>query len=300
VSAFRSPGAFLHRRIFFVFLLFVALPGLYLSYVGLRSIVREQELQRGLLVQGIERSLGFEIDRIEQRLEEAEERAARKYILSPTAVPPSAIEGLNAPEPWIERGFAFDESLNLRVPPPFAAERLQEDTRSARESPLQSAIEQARQLELRGEFGAAVSSYQRFLKQSLTLRNTVVLNAYLARSATAVGNAAMARRSYERIIQADSTLLISQPIPYAAFAWNEIINVLLKQGRPSDAFQISVRFYRRLLDFYYRLSSSQFAYYSQKLRSLLTAFEGMKHSGGELQSTLDSLQERELPFRRCP
>jgi len=264
-----------------------------LSYVGLRSIAREQELQRGLLIQGIGRSLGFEIDGIEQRLEEAEKHTAREFLFSRRVLPPSNPEKVNTPDPWIERVFVFDAFLNLQIPPPFAAERLERDASPLRESLRQRRIDQVRQLELKGDFGAAVSSCQQILTEHLSLRSKVVLNTYLARSAAALGNRLLARRAYDAIIRADSTLLISQPIPYAAFAWFEVVDDLLNQGRASDALQKTTQFYRCLLDFYYHLSSSQYDYFSRKLHSLTKSFERTIDPGGEARTTLISLEERE-------
>ena len=115
----RSITVFLHRRIFLVFLFSIALPGVYIGYVGLRSLVQEQELQRGVLVQSLERTLEFEIDRLERKLEQSEEGLARSLVASKSPLHLQALANFAASHTWIEEVFVFDPLLDLGSPPPF-------------------------------------------------------------------------------------------------------------------------------------------------------------------------------------
>jgi len=293
VSSSRKPSVSIHRRILLVFLISIALPGLYLSYVGLRSIAQEQELQRGLLVQNVGRSLAFEIDRMEQRLEESEENIAKSLIPSNIPPVPPALERLNAPQSWIERAFVFDSRLHLRSPSPFAADKPAQRALAVKEPSLRSKIESAERLELRGDHAAAVASYQQLLAGVHSLQSRVTLNTYLARSATASGNRVLARRALEAVIETDSTFLISQPIPYAAFARLEVIDDLVEQRKMSEALKKYIQFHQSLLRFYYRLSSEQYQYFSNRLQSLRSPFGSILSTDSGGRTALQSIDAPE-------
>ena len=293
MNSSRKPSVSIHRRILLVFLISIALPGLYLSYVGLRSIVQEQELQRGLLVQNVERSLEFEIDRIEQRMEKSEEDVAQSLAVSNIPLIPPSLEQLNAAQSWIEQSFVFDSRLHLRSPPPFAADQPAQRAPSIDDTSLRSKIESAERLELRGDHAAAATSYQQLLAGPNSLQNRVTLNTYLARSADASGNRALARRAFEAVIEADSTFVIAQPIPYGAFARLEVIEDLVEQGNLTEALQGSIQFHERLLRFYYRLSSEQYQYFSNRLRSLRSSFASVFTTDSASRTALQSIDEQE-------
>lgn len=295
-SSVRQHRAFLHRRVLLVFLFSIALPGLYLSYVGLRSIVQEQELQRGLLAQSVARSLEFGIDRFEQRLEQSEEKVARNLLVSTSPFHPPTLDRVNTLQPWIEQVFVFDSLLNLRSPLPFVPEGLAQRGTPMKGNSFQTRIDSAERLELQRDYGAALSSYQQLLAEDLPFRGKITVNAYLARSAAAIGNQTIARRAYNAIIETDSTFLISQPIPYAAFAWLEIVDDLVKQGQMSAAAQKLMQFHQRLLDFYYRFSSDQHGYLLQKVHSQVGQLEKSPKLLSDVKSSLNSLAERELLF----
>lgn len=294
----RIRKSFLHRRIFLVFLFSIAFPGLYLSYLGLRSIVKEQDLQRGLLMQSLGRTLEFEIDKFEQQLEKSEESVARSFFTSKTQLSPVAHDTLSVSHPCIEQVFVFDSLFNLYKPLPFASERLGGRAPLPFESFLRNKIEAAEQLETQGDYGAALSSYEQILKEHLSFQTKVVANTYLARTASALGNQALARSAYNAIIEADSTFLLSHPISYAAFAWLEIITDLINRGRTADALQKSMQFHQRLLDFYFQFSSDQHRYFLQKLHAQIGLLEKSSNLTNDLKSILNSLEEREHSLAR--
>jgi signal transduction histidine kinase len=293
VSSNRLPSVSFHRRILLVFLISIALPGLYLSYVGLRSIVQEQELQRGLLVQNVERALEFEIDKIEQHFETTEESIAGKIVVSGVSPSPVLPGTASALQPWIEQAVVFDSHLNLRSPLPFSAEQPARRRPAIQEPALRDKIESAERLEVQGNRSAALSAYQQLLAEAHSLRSQIVLNTYVARCATAIGSRETARRAYEAIIESDSTFLIAQPIPYAAFAWLELIDELVKQGKLNDALQKSVLFHQLLLNKYYRLSLEQYDYFSHKLSSLRNTFGGARSPDANAWATWHALDEQE-------
>ncbi len=293
MSSNRAPSVSIHRRILLVFLISIALPGLYLSYVGLRSIAQEQELQRGLLVQNVGRTLEFEIDRAEQQLEESEEQVARNLLVSKSPLFPAIPGRPNTLQPWIEQAVVFDSRLNLHSPLPFSAEQTPQRKHAIEEADLLATMESAERLELRGDHRAAFSAYERLLAGAHSLRDRVVLNTYLARSAAAIGNDEAARRAYEAIIESDSTFLIARPIPYAAFAWLEVADDLVEKGKMSSALEESMQFYRRLLDFYHRFSSEQFSYFSHKLHALIASCAKELNTDNGTGSRLHALEEQE-------
>jgi signal transduction histidine kinase len=293
----RTPGVSLHRRILLLFLISIALPGLYLSYVGVRSSVQEQELQRGLLIQNVEKALAFEIDRIEARLEESEQQTAGTVFFALDRLSSARSDTADAPPHWVERIFVFDERLNLCNPRPFASEAPAGQEPAIREPLLQRKLQSAELLERRGDVVGAISTYQQLLAGTHSLRGTVTLNTYLARSAIAIGDQLAARRSYDAIIAADSTFRITQPIPYAAFAWLEVIDSHAKDGDGKMAVRRSLQFYRCLLNFYYHLSAEQFEYFSHRVHSSLISLAGRSIGDAETTSMLDSLEERERSLR---
>jgi signal transduction histidine kinase len=292
VNSPRALFVSVHRRILLVFLISIALPGSYLGYVGLRSIVQERELQQGLLVQNVARSLGFEIDKLEQRLADSEEHLAKELLVSKNARVSSARDTVSALPGWIEQGVVFDSHLHLRNPFPFASEQGMRRLSSTKEPLLQGKIESAERLELRGDRRAALSAYRKLLAEDHTLQGRVILNTYIARCAQAIGNHTAARQAYEAIIRSDSTFLIAQPIPYAAFAWLEILDELVKQGKTSEALHASLEFRRHLLSFYYRLSSEQYEYFSHKLLSLNGIFERASDRDARVWAALRSVEEQ--------
>jgi signal transduction histidine kinase len=293
VTSLRKPFVSVHRRILLVFLISIALPGAYLGYLGLRSILQEQELQQGLLVQNVGRALQFEIDRIEQRLEESEEKIARDLVVSTALHKPSGgIIGTTQPA-WIERALIFDSRLSLRRPLPFSTESPPTNKAATEEPSLQNKIESATRLEIQGNQAAALAAYRLLLPEAQSLRSKVVLNTYIARSAAATGNHDVGRRAYEAIVRADSTFLVSHPIPYAAFAWLEIADNLLKQGNVSKALEESLQFYQRLLDFYYRFSSEQYSYLSHRLHAQVDTCAKALNANNGIRATMRRLEEEE-------
>ncbi len=116
----RRKSVFLHRRILIVFLFSIVLPGAYIGYRGLRSVVQEQELQRAILLQSLERTLAFEIDKFERTLKESAESSARALIAVKSLPTLPVIDDFAESRPWIEDVFLYDAQLNLRGPPSFA------------------------------------------------------------------------------------------------------------------------------------------------------------------------------------
>ena len=281
-----------------VFLFSIALPGLYLSYVGLRSIVREQELQRGLLIQSVGRSLEFEIESFDERLERSEASIAGKLLSSKVPLHGLALDTPGVLQPWIEHVIVFDSLLNLRSPLPFAADRFARPAAVIKESSLQSRMESAEQLEVQGNPAAALSAYQQLLSEHHSPQSRIVLNTYLARTALALGDHAEARRAYAAIIQADSTFLITRPISYAAFAWLELIDDLIAQGKPGAAAERCLQFHQRLLNFYHHFSREQFDHIQQKLYSLMRSFETSSVLSLTVRNDLSKLEERERRLTR--
>jgi signal transduction histidine kinase len=294
----RTISVFLHRRIFLVFLFSIALPGVYIGYVGLRSLVQEQELQRGVLVQSLGRTLEFEIDNLERNLEHTEEGAARGLVTSKSPLHLTALANFAASHSWIEEVFVFDSLLNLRGPLPFASQRLLARTPLFREESVQGKSATATQFELQGDYNAAFSAYQQLLREDLSLKSKIVLNTYLARAAAAIGNQEVARTAYGAIIQADSTFTITEPIPYAAFAWLEIVADLVKQKKANEALQKSIQFYQRLLEFYSHFSSDQHRYCLQKIHSEISALTTSTMFTGDVKGALSALEERERLLTR--
>ena len=294
----RTIRVFLHRRIFLVFLFSIALPGVYIGYVGLRSLVQEQELQRGVLVQSLERTLEFEIDKLERKLEQSEEGVARSLVASKSPLHLPALANFAASHTWIEEVFVFDSLLNLRGPLPFASERLLGWTPLIREKSLLDKVAAAAQFELQGDYNAAFFSYQQLLREDLSLKSKIVLNTYLARAAAAIGDQEVARRAYTAIIQADSTFTTTQPIPYAAFAWLEIVEDLVRQKKTNEALQKSLQFYRRLLEFYSHFSSDQHRYFLQKLHSDISSLTTSTMLTDDVRGALSALEERERLLTR--
>lgn len=294
----RTIRVFLHRRIFLVFLFSIALPGVYIGYVGLRSLVQEQELQRGILVQSLERTLEFEIDKLERKLEQSEEGVARSLVASKSSLHLPALANFAASHTWIEEVFVFDSLLNLRGPLPFASKRFLGWTPLIREKSFRDKVDAAARFELQGDYNAAFSSYQQLLREDLSLKSKIVLNTYLARAAAAIGNQEVARRAYTAIIQADSTFTTTQPIPYAAFAWLEIVEDLVRQKKTNEALQKSLQFYQRLLEFYSHFSSDQHRYFLQKIHSHIASLTTSSALTDDLRNSLSGLEERERLLTR--
>jgi signal transduction histidine kinase len=294
----RSHSFVLHHRIVLVFLFFVAFPGVYVGYVGLRAVLQEQELQRAVLVQSLERTLAFEIDKIERTLEGVEERDAEHLLASTTQLHAASLAEFAASRPWIDEVFLFDTRLNLCGPTPFASLSLRSHPELNEPQSVRNAVGAARRLELQGDFEAALYSYQRLLREDLGLQTRIVLNTYVARSAAAAGNLELARKAYTSIILLDSTFRISQPIPYAAFAWLEIIEDLVRQNKSHDALQRTVQCYGRLLQFYSRFSSDQYRYFLQNVHARIASLTNSTTPGEDSRTTLRQLEEREHSLAR--
>lgn len=294
----RTIRVFLHRRIFLVFLFSIALPGVYIGYVGLRSLVQEQELQRGVLVQSLERTLEFEIDKLERKLEQAESDVASGLVASQSTHGLSVLANFAASYPWIEEIFIFDSLLNLRGPLPFASTRVMGSTPFIREQSVRDNVAAAAQLEAQGDYKAAFSSYQKLLREDLSPTSTIVLNTYLARAAVAIGDQDAARRAYTAIIRVDSMFTIAQPIPYAAFAWVEIVEDLIKQKKTNEALQKYCQFYQRLLDFYPHFSPDQHHYFLEKVHSGISSLTASRTLTDDVKSALSALEKRELSLTR--
>jgi signal transduction histidine kinase/tetratricopeptide (TPR) repeat protein len=289
----RTITVFLHRRIFLVFLFSIALPGVYIGYVGLRSLVQEQELQRGVLVQSLERTLEFEIDKLERKLEQTEEDVTRSLVASKSPLHLQALANFAASHEWLEEVFVFDSLLNLRGPLPFVSNRLLGWTPPVRETTVRDSVDAAARFELQGDYNGAFSSYQQLLREDLSLKSKIVLNTYLARAAAATGNLEVARRAYTAVIQADSTFTTTQPIPYAAFAWLEIVEDLARQKKTKEALQKSLQFYQRLLEFYSHFSSDQHRYFLQKIHSGISSLTTSSMLSDDIRNALSALEERE-------
>jgi signal transduction histidine kinase/tetratricopeptide (TPR) repeat protein len=294
----RTIRVFLHRRIFLVFLFSIALPGVYIGYVGLRSLVQEQELQRGVLVQSLRRTLEFEIDKLERKLEQSEADVAGNLVASKSPLDLPALAKFAASHPWIEEVFVFDSLLNLRGPLPFASKRPPGWTPLIREEPLRNRVAAAARFEVQGNYNAAFSSYQELLREDLSPKSKIVLNTYLARAAAAIGDQEVARRVYDAIIQADSTFTTTQPIPYAAFAWLEIVEDLVRQKKTNEAVQKSLQFYQRLLEFYSHFSSDQHRYFLQKIHSDISSLTASTMLTSDVRGALSELEERERLLTR--
>jgi anti-sigma regulatory factor (Ser/Thr protein kinase)/tetratricopeptide (TPR) repeat protein len=270
----------------------------YIGYVGLRSLVQEQELQRGVLVQSLERTLEFEIDKLERKLEQSEESVARSLVASKSPLHLPALANFAASHTWIEEVVVFDSLLNLRGPLPFASKRFPGWTPLIRETSLLDKVAAAAQFELQGDYNAAFSSYQQLLREDLSLKSKIMLNTYLARAAVAIGDQEVARRAYTAIIQADSTFTTTQPIPYAAFAWLEIVEDLVRQKKTNEALQKSLQFYRRLLEFYSHFSSDQHRYFLQKIHSDISSLTTSTMLTDDVRGALSALEERERLLTR--
>jgi signal transduction histidine kinase len=294
----RTIRVFLHRRIFLVFIFSIALPGVYIGYVGLRSLVQEQKLQRGVLVQSLERTLEFEIDKLERKLEQLEERVARSLVAPKSPLHLPALTNFAAFHTWIEEVFVFDSLLNLRWPLPFASKRFSGWTPLIREESLRDKVAAAARFELQRDYNAAFSSYQQLLREDLSLNSKIVLNTYLARDAAAIGDRDGARRAYTAIIQADSTFTTTQPIPYAAFAWLEIVEDLVRQKKTNEALQKSLQFYQRLLEFYSHFSSDQHRYFLQKIHADISSLTTSAMLTNDDRGALSALEERERLLTR--
>ena len=295
----RSISVFLHRRIFLVFLFSIALPGVYIGYVGLHSLVQEQELQRGVLVQSLQRTLEFEIDKLERKLEQSEEGAAKSLVASDSPLHLPALANFAASHTWIEEVFVFDSLLNLRGPLPFASRKFPGWTPLIREGFVRDKAAAAAQFEQQGDYNAALSTYQQLLRENLSPKSKIVLNTYLARAAAAIGDQDVARKAYTAIIQADSTFTIAEPIPYAAFAWLEIVEDLVRQKKTNEAWQKSLQFYQRLLEFYFHFSSDQHRYLLQKIHSDISSLTASTVLTDKVRGALSALEERERMLTRA-
>ncbi|MEK6756580.1 MAG: HAMP domain-containing sensor histidine kinase, partial [Bacteroidota bacterium] len=117
-------------------------------------------------------------------------------------------------------------------------------------------------------------------------------------AAAAIGDREVARRAYTEIIQADSTFTTTQPIPYAAFAWLEIVEDLVRQKKTNEALQKSLQFYRRLLEFYSHFSSDQHRYFLQKLHSDISSLTTSTMLTDDVRGALSALEERERLLTR--
>jgi signal transduction histidine kinase len=294
----RSQGFFLHRRILLVFLFAVAFPGVYIGYIGLRAVVQEQDLQRGILVQSLERTLAFEIDKIERTLEGVEESAARDLLAPKTPHRLASLADFAASHLWIDEAFVYDSQLSLRGPTPFASPPLHSHPPLNEPKIVREMVNAARKLELRGDFEAALSSYQSLLAEDLEQHNKIVLNTYIARTAAAAGNQQVAQKAYKSIILMDSTFKNTQPIPYAAFAWLEVIEDLIRQNKNQVAMREALECYERLLEFYPQFSSDQFSYLLQKIHSRIASLTNSGKEGKDLQTSLLRLEERECSLMR--
>jgi signal transduction histidine kinase len=294
----RSQRFFLHRRIVLVFLFSVAFPGIYVGYVGLRTVVQEQDLQRGVLVQSLERTLAFEIDKIERTLEGVEESAARDLLASKTPHRLASLADFAASHPWIHEVLVYDSQLSLRGPTPFASPSLGGHPPLNEPKSVREMVDAAKGLELRGNFEAALSSYQSLLTEDLGPNSRIVLNTYIARTAAAVGNQEVARKAYKSIILMDSAFRSTQPIPYAAFAWLEVIDDLVRQNKNQDAMRKTLECYERLLEFYPQFSSDQYRYFLQKIHSRIAFLTKSTMAGEDLRTALRRLEERERSLAR--
>lgn len=294
----RTIKVFLRGRIFLVFLFSIALPGAYIGYVGLRSLGQEQELQRGVLVQSLKRTLDFEIEKLERKLEQSEEGVARSLVASRSRLHLPALADFAAPYPWIEEIFVFDSLLNLRGPPPFASPRAMGSTPFIREQPVRDNVAAAAQLESQGDYKAAFSSYQKLLREDLSRITRIVLNTYLARAASTTGDQGAARRAYISIIQVDSMFTVAQPIPYAAFAWVEIAEDLVRQKKINEALEKYCQFYQRLLDFYPHFSPDQHRYFLEKVHAGISSLTASRTLTDDVRSALSALEKRELSLAR--
>ena len=294
----RTIKLFLRGRIFLVFLFSIALPGAYIGYVGLRSLGQEQELQRGVLVQSLQRTLDFEIDKLERKLEQAEADVAGGLVALQSTHRLPAISNFAASYTWIEEIFIFDSLLNLRGPLPFASTRAMGSTPFIREQSVRDNVAEAAQLEAQGDYKAAFASYQKLLREDLSPTTRIVLNTYLARAALATGDQDAARRAYTAIIQVDSMFTIAQPIPYAAFAWVEIVEDLVRQKKTNKALQKYCQFYQRLLDFYPHFSPDQHRYFLEKVHSGVSSLTASRTLTDDVKSALSALEKRELSLTR--
>jgi signal transduction histidine kinase len=298
MSSPRKIRVFLHRRIVLVFLLSIALPGVYIGYVGLRSLVQEQGLQRGVLVQSLGRTLEFEIDKLERKLEQSEEGVATSLVASKSPLHLHTLANFAAAYPWIEEVFVFDSLLNLRGPFPFASERLLRWTSLVREGSVRDKAVAAARFEQQGDYNTALSTYRQLLREDLSFKSKIVLNTYLARAAAAIGDQEVARRAYTAIIQADSTFTTAEPIPYAAFAWLEIVEDFVRQKKTNEAWQKSLQFYQRLLEFYSHFSSDQHRYFLQKIHSDISSLIASTMLTDKVRGVLSALEERERLLTR--
>jgi signal transduction histidine kinase len=294
----RSQSFVLHRRIVLVFLFFVAFPGVYVGYIGLRSVVQEQDLQRGVLVQSLERTLAFEIDKVERKLEEVEENAARDLLSSNTAHRPASLADFTESHSWIDDVFVYNPQLDLRGPAPFASPIFGGHPSLDEEKSVRDIVDAAKGLELRGDFEAAVSSYQGLLAEDLGLRSRIVLNMYLARAAAAIGNQELVRKAYTSTIRMDPGFRTTQPIPYAAFAWLEVIDDLVRQNKRQDALRKALEYYERMLDFYPQFSPDQYRYFLQKIHSRIDSLTQSTTAGEDLRTAVQRLEGREYSLTR--
>lgn len=293
----RTIQFLLHRRIVLVFLFSIALPGLYIGYVGLRSLVQEQELQRGVLVQSLQRTLEFEIDKLERTLEQRQDVVARANVAQSLPNPPALAEVI-ASHPWIAEVFVFDSHLSLCGPPPFVSDRLPGQTPPIKEQSVRDMVDAAARLEQQRDYHAAFSSYQQLLSEGLSPETRIVLNTYLARAASAAGRREDARRSYTTVTTLDSTFTVVQPIPYAAFAWVEIVDDLVREKKTGEALEKLIQFYQRLLDFYYHFTLGQHRYFLEKIHSDIAQLTASAMPTGDVMSTLSALEERERSLAR--
>lgn len=282
------------RRILFLFLISIAFPGVYFSYTGLRAIVKEQELNRNILIQNLERTLEFEIDQFERALEQSERNVARSLEQTDPAAFPKFLEELSKWHPWIEEAFVFDSLWNLRAPLPFLPEPLPavgDDL--VKEISLRSKIAAIEQLELQRDYPTALASLESITNQTSSPQSAVVINTYLARCALADGKPAIARRAYTAVIEADSNFFFSRPISYAGFAWLEIIDDLIEREKLDEALQKLLQFHDRLLEFYFHLSREQYLYLLQGIHTRTERITKELKAATNTSIELSSLDERE-------
>ncbi len=295
----RRKSVFLHRRILIVFLFSIVLPGAYIGYRGLRSVVQEQGLQRAILLQSLERTLGFEIDKFERTLKESAESSARALVALKSPPTLRVLADFAESRPWIEDVFVYDAHLNLRGPPPFAPKLHLDGKPLVSEQSVREKADVAARFEIEGNYVAAASSYQQLLTEELSLQSKIVLNAYLARAAAEIGDREVVRSAYHAIIQTDTAFRTTQPIVYAAFAWIEIVEDLARQKRGDEALRTLVKFYQRLLDSYPQLSLDQHRYFLQRVHSQIELLTGSPVLAPSLGNILKDLEKRERLLTRA-
>ena len=209
-----------------------------------------------------------------------------------------ALADFAASHPWIDEVFVYDSELSLRGPTPFASPPLGSSPPLNEPKSVREIVDAARGLELRGNFEAALSSYQSLLAGNLGQHNKIVLNTYIARAAAAAGNQQVARKAYKSIILMDSAFTCTQPIPYAAFAWLEVIEDLVRQNKNQDAMREALECYERLLEYYPHFSSDQYRYFLQKIHSRIASLMNSGVAGEDLRTSLRHLEERERSLTR--